>query len=173
MEKVILQDMPWIEVAKELGLDVCRSTIKRVVHQHLDIYRYAVRLKPLLRESDMSDCVSFAEWALSKLAEWVFHSHYDVAQFLYLPMKHGHLLEVHEDESEFSNLENQTLMIMHVPRLKPAFVSCFEHQLHMDIKARTTFGQRKRKRKSKKMMVLLQPLMLPMIMRRNIFVAKL
>lgn len=63
------QDMTWPEVAKELGLDACRSTIERVVHQHLNIHRYTPRLKPPLTNKDKGERVEFAQWVLIKLTE--------------------------------------------------------------------------------------------------------
>ncbi|KAG0129602.1 hypothetical protein HOY82DRAFT_610520 [Tuber indicum] len=61
------QDMTWIEVAQEMGLDIARSTLENFVHKVLDIYRYEARTKPRLNWSDEEGRVRFANWTLEMI----------------------------------------------------------------------------------------------------------
>ena len=61
------QDMSWSDVAKEMGLDIARSTLENFVHKVLDIHRYEARTKPPLNKDDKSRRVEFATWALEKV----------------------------------------------------------------------------------------------------------
>lgn len=65
------QDMPWSEVAKEMGLDIARSTIEKAVHNHLDIHRYKPERKPPLGGEDQVKRYNFALWAIAKLDRYV------------------------------------------------------------------------------------------------------
>ena len=60
-------DMSWSDVAKEMGLDIARSTLENFVHKVLNIYRYEARTKPRLNREDKSKRVEFATWALEKV----------------------------------------------------------------------------------------------------------
>ncbi|CUS06911.1 unnamed protein product [Tuber aestivum] len=61
------QDMPWIDVTRETGLDIAQSTLENVVHKVLDIYYYQARTKPRLNCSTEESRVEFATWALQKI----------------------------------------------------------------------------------------------------------
>ena len=61
------QDMSWIDVAKEMGLDIAESTLENFVHKVLDIHRYEARTKPRLNRDNKSKRVEFAIWALEKI----------------------------------------------------------------------------------------------------------
>lgn len=62
------QDMPWLEVAREMGLDIARSTLEKAIHNHLNIYRYKLERKPLTQDGE-NKRYQFSLWALQKLEE--------------------------------------------------------------------------------------------------------
>lgn len=116
LRRLILQDAEhqsviWPEVANELGMEVARSTIERLVHEYLDIHRYIARLKPPLHDLANGFRLDFVYWAIRKLDifvtyMWVIIEIGDL--FLCLPMGHGLLLVVSYADGRF--LGHETLI---------------------------------------------------------------
>ena len=56
--------MPFLEIAKELGIPVARSTLATVFHGHHNIFRRKPMSKPYLSETQIEAHLHFAHMAL-------------------------------------------------------------------------------------------------------------
>jgi len=60
--------MSWINLAREMGLDIARSTLENFVHKVPNIHQYEARTKPRLNGDDKTNRVEFSLWALEKIS---------------------------------------------------------------------------------------------------------